>query len=169
MMISKMRAKRSLLVEEVFELTSNSQIYINDHLTPYFNKLHQISRMAKRDGKLATTSAIGGKIRVRKCIDDVSIHITTESQLRAIIDIEITNNSTVSSLATEGTNNISQSSTASTSTRASRSSSKSATAGSSGNAENTRKRKAETQARNPKPNKQGKNQTKPPKTNKKTE
>lgn len=35
--LNKIRVKRSPMVEEVFTHESNSQIYLNDHLTPYFN------------------------------------------------------------------------------------------------------------------------------------
>lgn len=39
-LINKIRIKKSLMAEEVFGSSSNSQIYLNDHLTPYFNKLY---------------------------------------------------------------------------------------------------------------------------------
>lgn len=38
-LMNKIRTKKSLMVEEVFKEKSNSQIYLNDHLTPYFNAL----------------------------------------------------------------------------------------------------------------------------------
>lgn len=81
------------MVEEVFATTSNSQIYINEYLTPYFNRLFLIARTAKRDGKLASASSFGGRIRARKSIDDAPILIVSESQLQALIDADDTNTS----------------------------------------------------------------------------
>lgn len=79
-LLNKIRVRRSLMVEEVFEAVekSNSQIYLNDHLSPYFNRLFLIARKAKKDGKLASASSYGGKIRARKSLDDAPILITTE-------------------------------------------------------------------------------------------
>lgn len=89
MIINKIRVKRSLMAEEVFQrCQSNSQIYLNDHLTPYFNKLYLIARNAKKDGKLFSASSYGGKIRARKSEDDMPTVITNERQLQAIIEDE---------------------------------------------------------------------------------
>lgn len=86
-LLGKIRVKKSLMVEEVFKsIKSNSQIYLNDHLSPYFNKLYLMARNAKREGKLASASSYGGKIRARKYSDDAPIIITSESQLQEIID-----------------------------------------------------------------------------------
>lgn len=68
MMMNKIRIKKSLMVEEAFQLKSNSQIYLNDHLTPYFNALYLQARKAKKENKLVSASSYGGKIRVRKRI-----------------------------------------------------------------------------------------------------
>lgn len=90
MLINKIRAKRSLMVEEVFQQAkSNSQIYLNDHLTPYFNRLYLTARNAKKEGKLASASSYGGKIRARKSEEDVPILITNENQLLALIDDDV--------------------------------------------------------------------------------
>lgn len=87
-LLNKIRVKRSLMVEEVFSAKSNSQIYLNDHLTPYFNRLFLIARTAKKDGKIASATSYGGKIRARKNINDAPTIITTENQLRRLIDDE---------------------------------------------------------------------------------
>lgn len=92
-LLGKIRIKKSLMVEEVFNVASNSQIYLNDHLTPYFNRLYLLARNAKKDGKIASASSYGGKIRARKYIDDLPILITTEYQLQTLIETEDTNNS----------------------------------------------------------------------------
>lgn len=77
-MLNKVRIKKSLMVEEVFEsFKSNGQIYSNDHLTPYFSNLYLIACKAKKDGKIASASSYGGKIRARKTTDDAPIIITT--------------------------------------------------------------------------------------------
>lgn len=93
---NKIRAKRSLMVEEVFGNKSNSQIYLNDHLTPYMNKLFLAARTAKKDGKLASATSHGGKIRARKSTNDVPITITCEKQLQTLIDMEFGDTSTES-------------------------------------------------------------------------
>lgn len=86
LLINKIRVKRSLLVEEVFQTKSNSQIYLNDHLTIYFNRLYLLARQAKKEGKLASATSYGGKIRARKSLDDAPTIITTETQLKCLID-----------------------------------------------------------------------------------
>ena len=75
-------AKKSLMVEEVLSVQSNSQIYLNDHLTPYLNSLHILAREAKKLGKLASVSSYGGKIRVRKFINDAPVGTTAEHNNR---------------------------------------------------------------------------------------
>lgn len=87
-LINKIRVKRSLMVEECFEGTSNSQIYVNDHLTPYFNKLYLIARNAKKEGKLASATSFGGTIKARKNANDAPVTITYERQLLILIETE---------------------------------------------------------------------------------
>lgn len=82
---SKLRVKRSLMVEEVFNQQHNSQIYINDHLTPHFNHLFLMARRAKKDGALVSATSSGGKVRVRKNANDAPTTITNENQLTALI------------------------------------------------------------------------------------
>lgn len=90
LLINKIRIKKSLMVEEVFQQNqSNSQIYLNDHLTPYFNKLYLMARNAKKDGKLASATSFGGKIRARKSEDDIPTLITHEQQLLALINDDV--------------------------------------------------------------------------------
>lgn len=89
-LINKIRVKKSLIVEEVFGPTakSNSQIYINDHLTKYFSELFLMTRTAKKENKLATASSIGGKIRVRKSPDSYPVTITNKTQLIELIEMD---------------------------------------------------------------------------------
>lgn len=88
-LLNKIRAKRSLMLEEVFAtVRSNSQIYINDHLTKHFSELFKIARQAKRDGKLASVSALGGRIKVRKHFDDIPTIITNVQQLNILVEME---------------------------------------------------------------------------------
>lgn len=96
MMQNKIRVKRSLMVEEIFTNTSNSQIYLNDHLTPYWNKLYLMARTAKKDGKLASATSHGGKIRARKSTNDAPITITHEKMLFKLIHMEYDDTSTES-------------------------------------------------------------------------
>lgn len=86
---SRIRAKKSLMVEEVLGATrSNSQIYINEHLTQYFNHLYLLARTAAKQGKIKSAMSTGGKIRVRKNEDSVPVLITNELQLQSIIEME---------------------------------------------------------------------------------
>lgn len=92
-LLGKIRAKRSLMVEEVFGGQSNSQIYLNDHLTPFFNRLYLIARNAKKDGQIASATSYGGKIRARKQLDHPPTLITSEKQLMALINSDAANES----------------------------------------------------------------------------
>lgn len=117
-LINKIRVKKSLMAEEVFGSNSNSQIYLNDHLTPYYNKLYLLARNAKRDGKLASASSYGGKIRVRVSIDDAPTVIVCESQLNILIGNGAFGNSSNSSAMFVGdTTNTSSSTTTKASSR----------------------------------------------------
>lgn len=91
-LLLRIRTKKSLMVEEVFKTKSNNQNYLNDHRTPYFNHLFLLARNAKKNGKVATASPYGGKIRVRKIINDAPHTITCERQLLSLIDLESVNN-----------------------------------------------------------------------------
>lgn len=63
----KIIERQSIMAEEVFDnIESNSQIYISDHLTPYFARLFQLARAAKKDGRIHQVSSRGGKIRIKK-------------------------------------------------------------------------------------------------------
>lgn len=108
LLLSKIRAKRSLMVEEVLNTTSNSQIYLNDHLTAHFNKLYTIARNAKKNGLLESVSSLGGKIRARKSKDDQLILIYSETQLRTLIEIEPDNTTTMLNTDCAGTSSRQQ-------------------------------------------------------------
>lgn len=85
-LLNKMRIKKSLLVEEIFPpVKSNSQLYFNDHLTPYYNELFITAFKAKKDGKL---SSWGGRVRVRKSKDDPPVTIDSLEQLNDMINDE---------------------------------------------------------------------------------
>lgn len=85
--LNKMRAKKSLMAEEIFSDTrSNNQIYANDHLTPFFSGLFAVAWRAKKNGQLATATSNGGCIRVKKSMEGASIVITNMLQLHKIID-----------------------------------------------------------------------------------
>lgn len=92
-LLLRIRTKKSLMVEEVFKVKSNSQLYLNDHMTPYFNHLYLLARNAKKEGKLASATSYGGKIRTRKNLNDVPITITSEKQLQTLIEMDPSNDS----------------------------------------------------------------------------
>lgn len=56
-MINAMKNKQSLFVEELYDMPSNTRIFMNDQLSPYF---------AKKDGTLYSASSAGGRIRIKK-------------------------------------------------------------------------------------------------------
>lgn len=78
------------MAEEIFSnIKSNNQIYVNEHLTPYNSALFLTARRAKKDGKLASATSHGGRIRVRKNADDAPTVVTNNYQLQQTIDMEI--------------------------------------------------------------------------------
>lgn len=88
-LVSIVREKKSLLAEEVFGQTqSNNRIFLNDHLTPYFNRLFVLARKAKAEGILASVTSYGGKIKIRKSNNDIPIIIYTEKQLQECIGVD---------------------------------------------------------------------------------
>lgn len=90
-LLNKMRVKKSLMVEEIFPgVNSNSQLYINDHLTPYLTNLFIAAFKAKKEGKLASASSWGGSVRIRKHINDPPTVITHISQLTGILNMDTT-------------------------------------------------------------------------------
>lgn len=108
-MLSKMRIKRSLFVEELFPATkSKSQLYLNDHLTPYFNDLFITAFKAKKDGKLFSASSWGGRIRVRQTQNDPPKVIMNVDQLNDIIQTESANSSTVNMSTEDGASSSAQ-------------------------------------------------------------
>lgn len=97
-LLNKIRMKKSLMVEEVFGATqSNSQIYINEHLTKFFNQLYLMARTAVKQGKLASARSSGGQIRVRKQEDSTPVIVTGENHLQSIIDSNSNQNNTTPS------------------------------------------------------------------------
>lgn len=116
MIINQLRMGKKLIVKEVFANASmnNAQIFVNDHLTPYFNKLYMMARNAKKEGKLHTVSSYNGKIKVRKHSDDLPILITNESQLQLLINMEA---SDIVDLSSDNSQLVGESNNASTSTR----------------------------------------------------
>lgn len=84
--MNQMRYKKSLMAEEIYERSSNSRIFINDQLSPYFAKLFQCAWRAKKEGKLFSASSMGGRVKIKKN-ENGNIHIIqTESQLNEIIN-----------------------------------------------------------------------------------
>lgn len=65
-MINAMKNKQSLFVEELYDMPSNTRIFMNDQLSPYFAKLFQLAWQAKKDGTLYSASSAGGRIRIKK-------------------------------------------------------------------------------------------------------
>lgn len=93
-LLGKMRIKKSLMAEEIVpNLRSNNRININEHLTPFNSGLFAMARRAKHEGKLATATSYGGRIRVKKHAEDMPVIIHSKTQLESIIELVIEPNS----------------------------------------------------------------------------
>lgn len=85
-LLDKMRERRTLLAEEIFtNVRSNSPIYINDQLTPYFASLFKKAWQAKKDKLLVSVSSLGGRIRVKKTATSTIVNIECETDLHNAI------------------------------------------------------------------------------------
>lgn len=81
-----MRKRNELLVEEVLQVQSNSKIFCNDQLTPYFASLFQKAWQAKKNNQLYAASSLGGRIKVRKTEASNFILVQSEAHLSEIIE-----------------------------------------------------------------------------------
>lgn len=87
--MDQMRKKQTLFAEEMYNtIKSNSRIYINDQLTPYYAKLFQLALKEKKAGTIFSASSLGGRVRVRKFENGPSRVVDTDQQLINIIDSE---------------------------------------------------------------------------------
>lgn len=90
MLLGKMRIKKSLMAEEIVpNLRSNNRVNINEHLTPFNSGLFVMARRAKQEGKLATATSYGGRIRVKKHAEDMPVIVNSKTQLESIIELVI--------------------------------------------------------------------------------
>lgn len=84
---NELQRRKGLLVEEVFPtLNSNSAIYANDQLTPYFAKLFQSAWQAEKNGLLYSASSLGGRIKIKLNETSQSIAIASEQQLNEVLN-----------------------------------------------------------------------------------
>lgn len=82
LLTNTLQQRKSLLVEEIFpSIKSNSNVYANDQLTPYFAKLFQAAWKAKKDGSIFSASSLGGRIKVKLHETSQPVLIETEDQL----------------------------------------------------------------------------------------
>lgn len=93
-----LRKQRELIVEEVLQIRSNSKIYCNDQLTPFYASLFQKAWQAKKTNQLYSASSLGGRIKVRKTENSSLKIIQDESELNDVINgislNEVSSNST---------------------------------------------------------------------------
>lgn len=84
--MSSLQQRKSLLAEEVFpSIKSNSNIFANDQLTPYYAKLFQAAWQAKKDGQIHSASSLGGRIKLKRNESSAAITIETHQQLIDIL------------------------------------------------------------------------------------
>lgn len=86
-MINAMKNKQSLFVEELYNMPSNTRIFMNDQLSPYFAKLFQLAWQAKKDVTLYSASSAGGRIRIKKFENSRPVTIEKTDQLQEVIAI----------------------------------------------------------------------------------
>lgn len=90
--MNALQQRRSLLVEEIFpSIQSQSNIYANDQLTPYFANLFQLAWKAKKEGKLFSASSLGGRIKVKRSENSSFVIIIMQKQLDEILNGEPNN------------------------------------------------------------------------------
>lgn len=99
-----LKERKSLLVRDVFPvIDSTEQIYVNDHLTPYFANLFRIAWKAKKDGKLFSVSSLGGKVRIRQRDSDELVTVNSELQLFNFINATRSEDTSAVSTSQSGT------------------------------------------------------------------
>lgn len=111
--MDSMRKKTELLVEEILDVRSNSKVYCNDQLTPYFASLFQKAWQAKKNKLIHSASSLGGRIKVKKSENSQFITVDSETQLNEVIDnaetVEMSNqpsNELPNSIQTDETEDI---------------------------------------------------------------
>lgn len=84
--IDELRKRNGLLIEEILQIQSDSKLFCNDQLSPYFAKIFQMAWQAKKSNQLYSASSVGGRIKVRKTETSTLISIESEAHLCEIID-----------------------------------------------------------------------------------
>lgn len=75
------------MAEELFNaIQSNSQIYVNDHLTPYSANILSTARRARMNKQIYSVSSRNGRIGVKKTQDSRIEYIACERELIDILD-----------------------------------------------------------------------------------
>lgn len=85
-LMDALRKKSELLVEEILNVQSNSKVYANDQLTPYFSNLFQKAWHAKKNKQIYSVSSLGGRIKAKKNETSSFIIINSEEQLNDVIE-----------------------------------------------------------------------------------
>lgn len=87
LLINLLQQRKALLVEEIFpSIKSNSNIYVNDQLTPHFAKIFQSAWQAKKNGVIFSASSVGGRIKIKLQEMSQAIIIETEEQLQDLLN-----------------------------------------------------------------------------------
>lgn len=99
-----LRSRNGVMVEEILQVQSNSQLFCNDQLTPFFANLFQKAWQAKKNKQLYSASSMGGRVKVRKTENSNFVIIESEQHL-----IDIIENIDNSAPAETSSNNINES------------------------------------------------------------
>lgn len=80
--IRSIRKRKTLLSEEIGFIGQNTQIFINDHLTPYYSAILKEARKAKFNKQLAAAWTFQNKIFVKSNEEDKPIEIANMEALQ---------------------------------------------------------------------------------------
>lgn len=87
--LRKMFERKNLMTEEIFnDIKSNEQIYVSDQLTPYFARVFQTVRQAKKDGNIHSASSRGGKIRIKVTENSQFQFVFSEYEINQLVNDE---------------------------------------------------------------------------------
>lgn len=87
MFINKIRERKSMMAEELFAgVKSNSMIYINDQLTPFFANLMSAARKAKMSKRIFGVTSRNGRVGIKLNQDSRFEFITSERELIELLD-----------------------------------------------------------------------------------
>lgn len=88
------KAKPNLTVGDLkMNVNQTNKVYINNHLTPFFGRIHRAGRLAVNEGKLYSCWMSMNSICVRQAENSERIYIKSMKELQDLLNVESTINS----------------------------------------------------------------------------